>query len=374
MEQKRIYLDESYEPLIDELIQYKDSGLFLVCGNSIKNLELNKYLLSLEKDMKITRFSDFEPNPSYDSVVKGVQAFLDSKASTILAVGGGSAMDLAKCIKLFSNMNHNQDYLEQEIVPNDVKLIAIPTTAGTGSETTRYAVIYYRGEKQSITHVSSIPSVVMLDPSVLNSLPPYQKKATLLDALCHAMESYWSINSTDESKELSKKAIQMILENVDTYLDGNNEVNKTMLEASLIAGEAINITQTTAGHAMSYKLTGLYGMAHGQAVGLVNYYLWSFMVEHINQCNDSRGEEYLSLMYNDLVTIFGCNSTEEAIQKYQTIVDKMQFDLPKDVTEEQINILSTSVNPTRLKNNPIYLKDEDIVSLYRKMLGKKNES
>lgn len=145
----------------------------------------------------------------------GVKAFLESSADAIAAVGGGSAMDVAKCIKLYSGMDHNVCYLEQEIIPNDIRFLAVPTTAGTGSEATRFAVIYYEGEKQSVAHESCIPDAVLVDPEALKTLPTYHRKAAMLDAFCHAVESFWSIKSTEESRGLAAEAIRMILQYMD---------------------------------------------------------------------------------------------------------------------------------------------------------------
>ena len=144
----------------------------------------------------------------------------------------------------------------------------MPTTAGTGSEATRYAVIYFDGEKQSISDYSCIPSAVLMDASVLKTLPIYQKKSTMMDAFCHAIESYWSVNSSEESRQYSRRAIQLIMENKDLYIGNDETGNTQMLKAAHLAGKAINLTQTTAGHAMCYKLTSLYGIAHGHAAAL----------------------------------------------------------------------------------------------------------
>ena len=135
----------------EELDTYLGEKVLLVCDSSIKFLKINDYFNGKEN---IIRFSDFVPNPLYESVVKGVDLFHKENCDTIVAVGGGSAMDVAKCIKLYSNMYREENYLKQKIVPNDVPLVAVPTTAGTGSEATRYAVIYYEGEKQSIADYS----------------------------------------------------------------------------------------------------------------------------------------------------------------------------------------------------------------------------
>lgn len=104
-----------------------------------------------------------------------------------------------------------------------------------------------------------------MDASVLKTLPDYQKKATMCDALCHAIESFWSVNSTDKSKEYSMAAIQNVMKHMDGYLANTDEGNAGMLLAANTAGKAINITQTTAGHAMCYKLTSMFSSAHGHA-------------------------------------------------------------------------------------------------------------
>ena len=361
---------------LDQYLQLKDSKkILLVCDPSISFLGINDYFLTLEERLgvKVVRFSDFQPNPLYESVVKGVDVFLTEACDTIVAVGGGSAMDVAKCIKLYSNMDRSENYLKQSIVPNDIPFIAVPTTAGTGSEATRYAVIYYKGEKQSIADYSCIPSVVLFDTSVLETLPLYQKKATLMDAMCHSIESFWSVNSTDESKGYSREAIGLIIKNYKDYLAEDDSKNELMLKASHIAGKAINITQTTAGHAMSYKLTSLFRIAHGHAAALCIKGIWPFMVEHTGNCIDSRGEEYLKGTFAEIADAMGCSSVEEAISKFGNMVDELELPIPENVTDKDYEVLRNSVNPVRLKNNPVALSVEDIDVIYRGILGDKNK-
>lgn len=351
----------------EELDGYLGEKVFLVCDSSIKLLKINDYF---NKKGNIVMFSDFVPNPLYESVVEGVDIFHKENCDTIIAVGGGSAMDVAKCIKLYSNMNREKNYLKQEIFPNDVPLIAVPTTAGTGSEATRYAVIYYEDEKQSIADDSCIPSVVLFDTSVLETLPLYQKKATMMDALCHSIESFWSVNSTDESKEYSKEAISIIINNYKDYLSGDNSKNEMMLKASHIAGKAINITQTTAGHAMGYKLTSLFKIAHGHAAALCVKCIWPFMVRHTGNCIDSRGEEYLDHMFVEIAKAMKCSCVEEAIDMFRNMVVELELYAPVHVTDENYETLKRSVNPVRLKNNPVALSIEDIDTIYHDILGK----
>ena len=139
----------------------------LVCGGSLDRLPIADAVNA----MAAVRFSAFSPNPLYEDVVAGVELFRSCGCDAILAVGGGSAMDVAKCIKLFAPMDPDAFYLDQPREGNDILLAAIPTTAGTGSESTRHAVIYYKGEKQSISRPDLVPGLVCLIPEVLKDLP-----------------------------------------------------------------------------------------------------------------------------------------------------------------------------------------------------------
>lgn len=353
---------------LDEWLDGKKK-VFLVCDGSIRFLdEYNKKLDDLTTPM--VRFSDFQPNPLYESVVNGVEMFHAENCDSIIAVGGGSAIDVAKCIKLYSNLpgdGADGAWLKAEIVPNDIPFLAMPTTAGTGSEATRYAVIYYDGVKQSITSESFIPETVLMDPNVLKTLPLYQKKATMCDTLCHAIESFWSVNSTDKSKEYSREAIQGVIEHMDGYLNNTEEGRAGMLRAANTAGKAINITQTTAGHAMCYKITSLFGSAHGHAAILCDRVLFPWMIENTDKCIDPRGEEYLKKTLDEIGVALGCTDAKSGADKLVKIFESLEFEV-LEATEKQFEELKTSVNPIRLKNHPITLDVETIDKLYHEVL------
>ncbi len=369
MEQKILYIKDSYKDVDDFLLELGVKNVFLVCGKSIDLLPIGTYFNTLESRLgiQIKRFSDFSPNPSYDSVIKGVKAFHEGKCDIVVAVGGGSAMDLAKCIKLYSNEKIGSDYINQKIVPNNLPFMAVPTTAGTGSETTRYSIIYYQGVKQTITDYSSIPQAVVMDASTLDSLPMYHRKATMMDALCHAIESFWSVNSTLQSKQYAKKAIEMVIKNKDEYLKNSSLGNSAMLQAAYIAGQAINITQTTAGHALSYKLTSMYGLAHGHAVALCVGEIWPYMLKNINLCSDSRGEQYLKNVFDDIASAMGLSKACEAVDLYRKILSSLSLDVPK-ASEGDIEELVSSVNIDRLKNHPISLDVNALRDIYLSIL------
>lgn len=375
MEQTVIRADGEYSRLASWFA--KSSRVMLVCGKSIEKQKIYDYLLNLSKvnDLKIFRFSDFTPNPDYESVVQGVRIFREQNCDAIVAIGGGSAIDVAKCIKLYSNMDNDGEeglFLNTPIIPNDIPFLAVPTTAGTGSESTRFAVIYYKGNKQSVADDSCIPDSVLFDSSVLKTLPLYQKKATMLDAFCHALESFWSVNSTDESKTYSQKAIQEILKASRDYLNNTEEANARMLEASNIAGKAINITQTTAGHAMCYKITSLFGCAHGHAAGLCVRVLYGWMIDNLDKCTDKRGQDYLKHTLDEIGLALGCSDAKSGAEFFSDFFDRLELSVPC-ATELQFEELKSSVNPVRLKNHPIALSENDIDTLYKRIL-KENKS
>ena len=369
MEQTIIQNDRDYQ----QLKKWMDPNrkILLVCDGSIGFFRINAFFETY-KD-KVVRFTDFQPNPDYNSVVEGVKTFRDEGCDALIAVGGGSAIDVAKCIRLYAGMPGNGAagaFLQQKSGDTGIPFLAMPTTAGTGAEATRYAVIYYEGVKQSVTSVYAIPDTILMDSSVLKTLPLYQKKCTMLDALCHAIESFWSVNSTEESKQYSKKAIRQILDHMDGYLANEDTANAEMLMAANTAGKAINITQTTAGHAMSYKLTGLFGIPHGHAVALCNRVLFPWMTEHTEMCGDPRGAEYLKKTLIELAVAMGEDPPEAAAARFEEVFRRLDLEIPC-ATEEQFGILKQSVNPVRLKNHPISLDEETIDGLYHSILRTK---
>ena len=318
----------------------------LVCGGSLDRLPIAEAVNALAA----VRFSAFSPNPLYEDVVAGVELFRANGCDAILAVGGGSAMDVAKCIKLFAPMAPGSFYLDQPREGNDILLAAIPTTAGTGSESTRHAVIYYKGEKQSISHPDLVPGLVCLIPEVLKDLPLYQKKCTMLDALGQAIESWWSVSATAESIEYSRKAIGLIREYWKPYIEEGRYAEEILL-ASNYAGRAINITATTAAHAMSYKLTSLYGIPHGHAVGLCLPEVWEEMAE----------EEKLQPVFRELPV---------DLPWLRDLLAELQMTKPvSSDREKDLEILADSVNPLRLKNNPVAFSRDTLKAMYERILS-----
>lgn len=349
--------------------------LFLVVDSSFPFLNIKDTIEALEVE-KVS-FSDFTPNPLYEQVCKGIELLKTEKCDSILAVGGGSAIDVAKCIKLAVLAAEGNNAIIPPLVNTRVAcdgsklpFIAIPTTAGTGSESTHNAVMYYEGAKQTVTNDGVLPDYAILEPSVLKTLPLYQKKCTMMDALCQGIESWWSVNSTEESYEYSRKAVELIMQNWRAYIfDNDDDAAAQIALAANYGGRAINITATTAAHAMSYKITSLYKLPHGHAVAVCLPEIWEYMIGHMDKCIDSRGQEYLIVIFNQIANTMGATSPTEAISLFRGMMDTMELQNPVATNREQdLETLSTSVNPVRLKNNPEQLAVETIKGLYEEIV------
>lgn len=346
--------------------------LFLVVDSSYPFLNIKDAIEALPVKERVL-FSDFTPNPLYEQVCNGIELLKSSNCDTILAVGGGSAIDVAKCIKLAVLAEEGNAAIIPPLVSTRVAcdgaklpFIAIPTTAGTGSESTHNAVMYYEGAKQTVTNDGVLPDYAILEPSVLKTLPLYQKKCTMMDALCQGIESWWSVNSTEDSYEYSRKTIELIMANWRKYIfENDDEAAKQIMLAANYGGRAINITQTTAAHAFSYKITSLYKLPHGYAVAVCLPEIWEYMLGDMDKCIDARGQEYLSSIFVLISKAMGCDNPEQAIAEFRQMMVEMELKNPvAENREEEMNVLSTSVNPVRLKNNPIFLNYSVIRSLY----------
>ena len=348
---------ENTDDYISILSKYisKNENIFVVCGNSIKDSIMEK-LESINAN--ITIFSDFTSNPKYEDIKKGIDLFKNIRCNKIISIGGGSTIDVAKCIKLFSTLDNDSDFLYNKYNYNNIMHIAIPTTSGTGSESTGIAVIYYNDKKLSIDHGSILPQIAILDYNFLITLSDYQKKSTLLDSMCQAIESYWSKGATNESKEYSSKCIDLILENYKPYFNNHNLSLKNMLIASNYSGKAINISRTTAPHSMSYKLSSLYNISHGHAVALCLIPCWKLLLEK------SKIDNKLNENLDSLSKILKQNSILGSINFINDLI--AELNMPKvNIKEVDLEELVNSVNVERMSNNPIAFNQGELYELYK---------
>lgn len=368
MREQQVFLVEDAEKMIPSYILdkiYTNSRVFIVCGKSYYKMGIKDEIERIK--CSITYFSDFESNPTYASVVAGTEVYRKKKCNFIIAIGGGSAIDVAKCIKMFCGMRTEMDYLSQPPAINSIPLLAIPTTAGTGSESTSFAVIYRNKEKQSVSNEMLLPHFVILSPLLLRSLSEYQRKATLLDAFCHAVESFWSLRSTEESKKYSKLALTYFYASYEKYLINQQDGNEGMLISANYAGKAINIAQTTAAHAMSYKLTSLFQIAHGHAAALCLSVVWEFLLNASasgTECDNSTLKHTLQKLAESM----GYENAFEAFEQYKKMLNALKLLRPRADSNGQLELLINSVNNERLNNFPILIPKKELRNMYKKII------
>ena len=217
-------------------------------------------------------FSNISSNPDFDDCNNAIKFCENNNFDGVIAIGGGSAMDLAKvvmahlCINktdIFELINYKDD------LPIIIPSIFLPTTHGTASEVTMWGTVWNMDEekKYSISHPSLYPDVAILDGNLTLSLPLDISITTVMDALSHSFESIWNKNANPTSTEFAIKAICLILKNIDLLKNNPNNlaVRNNLLYASTVAGLAFSNTTTAAAHSISYPLTIHHGIPHGVA-------------------------------------------------------------------------------------------------------------
>jgi alcohol dehydrogenase YqhD (iron-dependent ADH family) len=182
-----------------------------------------------------------------------------------------------------------------------------------------------------------------------------------------ASGSFASLNQN--VKYYKEKNYALLVRTVDLSNDFQNEsVYTDILKAANYSGRAINISKTTAPHAMSYKITSLYGISHGHSVALCLPFVWEYMIHNMNLTIDKRGKEYLNQIFNDLDKLFECQTHEQSVNKFKQILNEIDINCNHIVKENDLDLLTSSVNVERLSNNPVSLNKETIKKIYMKLM------
>lgn len=248
-----------------------DEGL-IRCG-AVEKIEA----VLKKADIPYSVFSNIKPNPTIDNVLEGWKAFEVEKGDFLLAVGGGSVIDTAKAVAVIANNPKNRDVVSLEGMDRaeypPVPLIALPTTAGTGSETTMDFVITNPAEKRKMACMDSrvVPVAAILDTDIMAKLPLRMTAATAMDALTHAIESYLTPHAFSFSEMLSLKAIELILDNFEKILEDPSdlEVRKQLAIAQFLAGMSFTNVGLGIVHSMAHPLSAFYDIPHGVANALI---------------------------------------------------------------------------------------------------------
>ncbi len=260
----------------------KSKSVLVVTDNGIVANGLTKPLLSAIEscNLSYTVYDQTQPNPTVTNVEEAFALYRQNKCDTLIAIGGGSSMDCAKAVGAkvaYPKRSVNKMGGVMRVLRRIPTLIAIPTTAGTGSEVTVAAVITDGATKHKYALMSFplIPHYAVLDASLTYTLPPHLTATTGMDALTHAVEAYIGRSTTEETRRLAEKAVELIFDNIETaYQDGNNhKAREKMLHAAYKAGIAFSKSYVGYIHAIAHSLGGQYGTPHGLANAVIMPYV-----------------------------------------------------------------------------------------------------
>jgi alcohol dehydrogenase len=339
--------------------------VLLVCGRrSFDASGAADVLPELRTAVEVHRWDDFSPNTDADDLEVGLHHLHRLDPDLVLGVGGGSAMDMAKLLCVFADHRRHEPLVEsirsgRRIEGRRRSLVLVPTTSGSGSEATHFAVVYVDDEKFSVAGDVLRPDAVVLDPRLTTSASPYQRATSGIDAVCQAIESLWATGATPQSREHARVALTHLLPAIEGFVLDPSEA--TAIELSLgshIAGRAIDISKTTAAHALSYGITKRHGVSHGHAVALT---LGHFVVAHASADPDDLRDEVDPVDHTatmtEIIGILGATDGAGARDRFLQLIDRIGLaNTLADVgvaDERERSQLAAAVNVERLSNNPV---------------------
>lgn len=274
---------DKIEEITTKLVELKKKTVMLVSDKMVREIKLTESLEQslINAGIKVVIYDEVCPNPTSDNVEKGVALYNKEKCDSIIAFGGGSPIDCAKAIG--ARIVRPKKSLKQlkgilKVGKKLPTLFAVPTTAGTGSETTITSVISdsTTHEKYTINDFKLVPDYAVLDPVVTFTLPKHLTSTTGLDALTHAVEAYIGKSTSKTARKQAIEAIKLIFDNLSIAYENptDYEARKNMLIASNLAGKAFSMSYVGYVHAVAHTLGGKYNVPHGLANSiLLPYFL-----------------------------------------------------------------------------------------------------
>lgn len=309
-----------------------------------------------------TVFTDFSPNPDVTEVDACAEIIRKNHCEFVVAMGGGSAMDVSKAaasICLTDDSIADYHGTGKAMPQKHLPIIALPTTAGTGSEVTCVSVLTNRalGKKAPIVSDGFFPSVAIVDPELTYSVPPKITASTGMDVLSQAIEGFWSKGHQPICDSCAVHAAKLVFKYLPIAVaePHNEEAREKMCEASVIAGLAFTLPKTTSSHACSFPLTNIHGIPHGEACGLTLDYF-----ARINKdAQHGRVQEFArEIGFSDV------DAMADAIHDLKVKIGMRTGLKDLNLTEEQIADLVRISRHPNLYNNPVEITDEMLDTMY----------
>ena len=321
-------------------------------------------------------FDQVTSNPKDTEVMAGANLFIDQHCDLIIAVGGGSPMDCAKCISIVStNGGHILDYEGVDMIDlPGPPLICIPTTAGTSADVSQFAIVLDTTErvKKAIISKKTVPDLALIDPMPLLDMDPYLTACTAMDALTHAIESYVSNAQSSLTDIHALAAIRLISENIEQAVSTNRDVEIMcqMMLGSIQAGLAFSNASLGAVHAMAHSLGGLYDLPHGECN--------SILLGHVIEFNfNSAPLRYKRIAYEMGIPVEGLSDQEVKtllLNKINEMLDKVGIKPFVELmyTDSDIELLADSaLNDPCMVTNPRILMKDEVKEIYERIIRRK---
>ena len=354
------------------------ASVLLVTDKGIRGLGLIDDLLVRlsEQEIRVIVYDDTVANPTIDNIEEALQVYRTNACKAIIAVGGGSSMDCAKGVG--ARVARPKKSIPQmkgqfKVLKRLPLLIAVPTTAGTGSETTVAAVITNSKthEKYAINDLSLIPHYAVLDPVMTVKLPPSITATTGIDALTHAVEAYMGRSNTEKTIDYAKTAIKLIFENLlEAYQNGENlEARERMQKASFLAGAAFTRAYVGNVHAIAHTLGGFYGVPHGLANSVILPYVLSYYGSSISRP--------LAELADEIGITEPTDTVDQKAKRFRKAIKELeqQLNIPKTlpgiIREEDLPLM---IKRALQEANPLYpvpviFGEEDMKRIYQMVRG-----
>lgn len=369
---------DGLDSIVPLLKQKKITSVLLVTDRSVRSLGLTAPLEHAleEAEVACAVYDGTVPNPTIQNVEEARQLYLDHGAQAIIAVGGGSVMDCAKGVGARIARPHTpiqkMKGILKVILPTPLT-IAVPTTAGTGSEATLAAVITDPAAKHKypINDFPLIPDYAVLEPSITLGLPPFITATTGMDALTHAVEAYIGRSTTKLTRAMSEEAARLIVQYLPrAYADGSDlEARRAMLRAAYCAG--VSFTRSYVGyiHGVAHSLGGQYGVAHGLANAVI---LPMFLEEYGEACWEKLGRLARAAGLADR-----SHSDEKAAKLFIAWIKKANrtMGIPETIPEIRVQDIPQMARHAEQESNPLYpvpklMDQRELETIYQKLMQK----